>query len=50
VPAAAFVAVAMAVSVSAALTISRIDHGTAVDVARPTATSAYAASSGAPGR
>ena len=50
VPVAAVAALALAVGVCAALTVSRIDHGHMANGGRPTLTSAYAASTGVPGR
>jgi hypothetical protein len=50
VPVAAIAAFVLAVGVSAALTVSRIDHGNAADGGRPPAISAYTASSGTLGR
>lgn len=51
IPVAACTAVAMTVGVSAALTVNRIEHGTAADGGRPTVTSAHApALAGAAGR
>lgn len=49
-PVATVTAVALTVGVSTALTVNRIEHGTAADRGRPTVTTAQAAPAGAAGR